>query len=140
MLQNLTDHLAIPEIAAIARRSAFVGLVMAIAAVIVGYLASELVVGIGVAMGLSLAFGNFRRVVAGVVKASKSENPDKRRPLALNTFARLGLVSVIALVLVWLVRPLGFGTLIGLALFEFCLLANVVVAVLRSGATAGEPA
>jgi hypothetical protein len=131
MLQNLTD-LAIPEIAAIARRLAFLALGLAVVGVGIGLLVHEAVVGIGVAVGLSLAFGNFQRVVAAVVKASKSDNPNKKRPLAMNTFARLGLVSVIALALVYFVRPLGFGALVGLALFELALLANVTVAVLRS--------
>ena len=68
---------------------------------------------------------------------------NKRRPLVFNTLGRLGVISVIALGITFFVEPLGFGTLIGLALFQFSLLANVVVTMLRNplmgDATLGTP-
>ena len=63
--------------------------------------------------------------------------------MAFNTLGRLGAISVIALGITFFVRPLGFGTLIGLAFFQFSLLANVVVTMLRNplmgDATMGTP-
>jgi hypothetical protein len=78
-----------------------------------------------------LALGNFRLISRATVKASTSGNADTRRPLALNTLGRMGAITVIAFALVFLSRPLGFGTLIGLAAFQFTLLGNVVVAMVH---------
>jgi hypothetical protein len=69
-----------------------------------------------------------------------SGNPDTRRPLALNTLGRMGVITVIAFGLVFLSRPLGFGTLVGLAAFQFTLLSNVVVAMLHEQGQAVVPA
>ena len=44
---------------------------------------------------------------------------------------RPAVISVIALGLVFVDRQLGFGTLVGLAVFQFLLIANVVVTMLR---------
>jgi hypothetical protein len=52
--------------------------------------------------------------------------------LVFNTLGRLGVISVIALGITFFVEPLGFGTLVGLAVFQFSLLGNVVVAMLRN--------
>ncbi len=41
------------------------------------------------------------------------------------------MISVIALGITFFVEQLGFGILVGLAVFQFTLLANVVVSMLR---------
>jgi hypothetical protein len=79
-----------------------------------------------------MALVNFRLISRATIKAAASPDENKRRPLAFNTLGRLGVISVIALGITFFVRQLGFGTLIGLAFFQFSLLANVVVTMLRN--------
>ena len=87
--------------------------------------------GLGICIGLSMALANFRLIQAATVKATVSRREDKRRPLVMNTLGRMGAITVVALGLVFVSRSLGFGVLLGLAVFQFMLLANVVVALLR---------
>jgi hypothetical protein len=131
---DLFSHFSLPQISTVARRTSLVALAIGGIAVIASGLIGHVLVGIGICVGLALALGNFRLIARATVKASTSGNPDTRRPLALNTLGRMGLITVIAFGLIFLSRSLGFGTLIGLAAFQFTLLGNVVVAMLRDQA------
>ena len=128
---SLFSHFSLPQISTVARRTVLVGLGLGTLALVLGAVAGYPLVGLGVCVGLALALANFRMISRATVKAAASDRPDKRRPLALNTLGRLGLISVVALAVTFFVRQLGFGILVGLALFQFSLLANVVVAMLR---------
>jgi hypothetical protein len=131
---DVFSHFSLPQISTVARRTALTALAIGGVAVIALGLTGHALVGIGICVGLGLALGNFRLISRATVKASTSGNPDTRRPLAFNTLGRMALITVIAFGLVFLSRPLGFGTLVGLAAFQFTLLANVTVAMLRDQA------
>jgi hypothetical protein len=128
---DLFSHFSLPQISTVARRTSLAALVIGGIAVIALGLTGHVLVGIGICVGLAVALGNFRLIARATVKASTSGNPDTRRPLALNTLGRMGLITVIAFGLLFLSRSLGFGTLFGLAAFQFTLLGNVVVAMLH---------
>jgi len=131
---NVFSHFSLPQISTVARRTALaalgIGTVALVALVLLGYG----LVGVGVCAGLAMALGNFRMISRATVKASTKGREDNRRPLAMNTLGRLAVISVIALGFVFLSRPFGFGILVGLAVFQFLLLANVVLAMLRDPA------
>jgi hypothetical protein len=133
---DVFSHFSLPQISTVARRTSLAALGIGGLAVVGLGLAGHALVGMGVCVGLALALGNFRLISRATVKASTSGNADTRRPLALNTLGRMGVITVIAFGLVFLSRPLGFGTLVGLAAFQFTLLANVVVAMLHEQPTA----
>lgn len=128
------SHFSLPQISTVARRTSLAAVGIGAVAVVGLGLAGYGLVGLGICLGLGLALGNFRLISLATVKASTSGNADTRRPLAMNTLGRLGAITVIALGLVFVSRSLGFGTLVGLAVFQFTLLANVVVAMLRDPA------
>ncbi|HUY21956.1 MAG TPA: hypothetical protein VMV22_06415 [Acidimicrobiales bacterium] len=128
---NLFAHFSLPQISTVARRTALVGCGVGAAALVVGVVAGYPLVGLGICLGLVMALVNFRLISRATVKAAASSDENKRRPLAVNTLGRLGVISVVALGITFFVRQLGVGTLIGLAVFQFSLLANVVVAMLR---------
>ena len=65
------------------------------------------------------------------VTAMDVDNP--KRPLAINTLGRMGIVTVIALGLTFLNKPLGFGVLAGLAIFQILLIANVARSMSKAG-------
>ncbi|HVC69737.1 MAG TPA: hypothetical protein VNC61_05680 [Acidimicrobiales bacterium] len=125
------SNFSLPQISAVARRTSLTALGIGGLAVVSLGLTGHALVGIGICVGLALALGNFRLISRATVKASTSGNPDTRRPLALNTLGRMGVITVIAFGLVFVSRPLGFGTFVGLAAFQFTLLTNVVVSMLH---------
>ncbi len=131
---NVFSQFSLPQISAVARRTAMaaasVGMVALVALVLVGHP----LVGLGACLGLAIGLGNFRLISAATAKASARGPENNRRPLVANTLGRLAVISVVALGLVALSRPVGFGTLVGLAVFQFLLVANVVVAMLRDSA------
>jgi hypothetical protein len=129
---NMFAHFSLPQISTVARRTVLVASGVGIVALVIGVVSGYPLVGLGVCLGLSMALVNFRLISRATVKAAASSDENKRRPLAFNTLGRLGVISVIALGITFFVQPLGFGTLIGLALFQFSLLANVVVTMLRN--------
>lgn len=129
---NVFSHFSLPQISTVARRTVLAGCGIGAAALAVGVVTGYPLVGLGICLGLSLALVNFRLISRATVKASASADENKRRPLAVNTLGRLGVISVIALGITFFVRQLGFGTLLGLAFFQFTLLANVVVSMLRN--------
>src|SRR5580704_8265186 len=132
MMVNLFSSFSVPQISTVARRTALVSMGLGAGALVIGVVAGYPLVGLGVCLGLSMALVNFRLISRATIKAAGSSDPNKRRPLAFNTLGRLGIISVIALGITFFVESLGFGILVGLALFQFALLANVVVTMLRN--------
>ncbi|MGH9054401.1 MAG: hypothetical protein ACRDYY_00825, partial [Acidimicrobiales bacterium] len=92
---------------------------------------------VGFCAGLGMGMGNFRLIVRSVVRVGKRHSERTRRPLAINTLGRLAVMTVVALVLVWFVPPLGLGIVGGIAVFQVVLLANVTRSMLKSGGAGG---
>lgn len=129
---NLFSSFSVPQISTVARRTVLASIVVGVVALGLGVVTGYPLVGVGVCVGLSMALVNFRLISRATVKAAGSEQENKRRPLVFNTLGRLGVISVIALGVTFFVEPLGFGILVGLAVFQFSMLANVVVTMLRN--------
>jgi hypothetical protein len=125
------SQFSLPQISIVARRTALGALGIGIAALAGLTLGGYAALGLGICMGLGMALANFRLIQAATIKATASKREDKRRPLVMNTLGRMGAITVVALGLVFVSRQLGFGVLLGLAVFQFMLLANVIVALLR---------
>jgi hypothetical protein len=131
---NVFSNFSLPQISVVARRTSLIASALGLVGLVGLALTGYPLTGLGLCLGLALALANFRLISAATAKASAAGREDNRRPLAMNTLGRLAVVSVLALGLTWLSHPLGFGTLVGLAAFQFVLLANVVVAMLRDPA------
>jgi hypothetical protein len=128
---NAFSQFSLPQISTVARRTTLGALVVGTVALVGLGLLDYALVGLGICLGLAIALGNFRLIQAATVKATRSAREDKRRPLALNTLGRMIAITVVALGLVFLSHQLGLGVLIGLAVFQFMLLTNVVMAMLK---------
>ncbi len=141
---NVFSHFSVPQLSRLARRTSLAGLAVGAVGLVGLVFGGYPWAGVGLCLGLAMALGNFRLISAATVKASASEREDKRRPLVVNTLGRMATISVVALGLVFLDRQVGFGTLVGLAVFQFLMIANVVVTMLRdpsfTGAAAGGDA
>jgi len=103
-----------------------IGLVGLIVAVVMGhYLA-----GVTLCVGLGLGFINTRFTVAAAAKFSGTEDR-RKRPIIFASLQRLGLVTAIALLVAYALRPDGIATLVGLALYHIVLLGNTSTALHR---------
>lgn len=128
---NVFSQFSVPQLSKLARRTALAGLLIGVVGLVGLVFGGYPLAGVGLCFGLAMALGNFRLISAATVKASRSGRENTRRPLVANTLGRMAVISVIALGLVFVDRQLGFGTLVGLAVFQFLLIANVVVTMLR---------
>lgn len=128
------DKFSLPDVITVSRRTMLMSLIIGVVGMVVLLLFSQPWAALGLGVGLGLGMGNFRMIQRSVVKVGKRADENKRRPLALNTLGRMGLITVVALGLLFVEAPLGFGLLGGLALFQMILLLNVTRSMLKSGA------
>jgi hypothetical protein len=126
-------HFSLPDIPAVSRRTVTAALILGVAGLVGCISFGKPMIGLGACIGLALGTLNFRLVGASVIKVGKREDENKRRPLALNTVGRLGVISVITIGLLLLSFQLGFGVLVGLAVFQLVLLANVARSMMKFG-------
>jgi hypothetical protein len=85
----------------------------------------------GIVLGIALALANHRVFQASAMRYMTEDGHIQRKPFVGSTFTRLGAVSAVALLLVFFVRPMGWGVIGGLAVFQMMLLLNSLVALLR---------
>ncbi len=126
-------HFTLPNVPDVARRTVSVALLVGVAALVGCVAFGQPLLGLGACIGLALGTFNMRMIGNSVARVSEREEGNRRRPLALNTLGRMGIISVVTLGLLLVSASLGFGVLGGLAVFQFLLLANVA----RSMANAG---
>ncbi len=131
-------HFSLPDIASVSKRTVTAALIIGLAALVGSVSFGKPLVGVGACVGLGLGTLNFRLVGSSVVKVGERADENKRRPLAMNTLARLGVISVIAVGLLLLSFDLGFGVLAGLAVFQMVLLDNVARSMLKMGPAAAS--
>jgi hypothetical protein len=93
----------------------------------------HLLLGVGACIGLALGTFNFRMIGNSVARVSARQEENKRRPLALNTLGRMGIITVVTIGLLFVSPSLGFGVLGGLAVFQLVLLVNVARSMAKAG-------
>jgi len=81
-------------------------------------------------VGLFMGFMNSRVVIAQAAKFTQMENPNKRA-LTFGVLQRLGVLTVIALLIAFAFRPQGFTVLIGLAVFQLLMMGSTAGAMVR---------
>jgi hypothetical protein len=126
-------HFSLPDIGDVSRRTVGAALVIGVATLVACLSFGHLLVGVGACIGLALGTVNYRLVGVSVDKVTAMDVDDPKRPLAVNTFGRLGVITVVALGLTFLDKPLGFGVLGGLAVFQVILIANVARSMSHAG-------
>ncbi len=126
-------HFSLPNVSDVARRTLSATLIVGIAALVGTIAFGHSLLGVGACMGLGLGTLNFRMIGNSVAKVSEREDGNTRRPLALNTMGRMGIITVVALGLLFISPSLGFGLLVGLAVFQVILLANVARSMAKAG-------
>lgn len=138
MLDGLFERFTLPDLSRLARRTVIISVLGALVILVVAALLDAPLVGLGACIGVALGVVNFRMVTRSVVRVGERQPENKRRPLAMNTLSRLGVISAVALGLLFLSFELGFGVLGGLALFQMVLLSNAT-RLMFAGARAAGP-
>ena len=118
-------HFSLPNLPDVSRRTMGATLVFGAAALVAAFSFGHLLVGVGACIGLGMGLLNFRLIGVSVDKVTAMDVDNPKRPLAVNTLGRMGVITVIALGLTFLSKPLGFGVLGGLAAFQIILIVNV---------------
>lgn len=133
------DRFSLPDLARVSRRTALGAVIMGVIGMVVLLFFSLPWAALGLGIGLGLGLSNFRMIQRSVIKVGNRGDENRRRPLALNTLTRMGLITVVALGLLFVKFSLGFGLLGGLALFQLLLLLNVTRSMLQMGIGAEMP-
>jgi ATP synthase I subunit len=127
------DRFSLPDVMTVSRRTMLMTLVVGVVGLVVLLLVSQPWAALGLCVGLGLGMLNFRAIQRSVVKVGERVEANKRRPLAINTLGRMAIITVVALGLLFVEPPLGFGLLGGLAVFQMLLLANVTRSMFKMG-------
>ncbi len=132
MLENLpTDTL--PRLL---RRTTLSALAVGVVGFVVAILIAPPLAALGVALGVGLAIVNLRfldRQAARVELRGEQSTKALRRQLGGKTAARMVVVTVVVLALVWLNAPLGIGIVAGLVLYQIVFVVNVLRVVAHQG-------
>jgi hypothetical protein len=130
---SMFANFALPDLARVSRRTMLSALVIGVVGLVACLALNAPLVGLGLCVGLGLGILNFRLIQRSVIKVGLRDDENHRRPLATNTVIRLGIISVIALGLLFLSFDLGLGVMAGLALFQLVLLGNVARSMFKMG-------
>ena len=110
------------------RRTTVSALIVGGGAIVVALFVSSPLAAVGIVIGLAMAIVNLRFLDAGVAKAqTKGETSTKavRRAMGTKSVTRLGIITVIAIGLMFLDGALGIGAVVGLVIFQLVFVLNV---------------
>lgn len=128
--------LVLPSIAFRPLRLFVICVVLAGLGTLAAALLGHVMVGVFFGIGLGLGLINAVLVRRSVTKITAKEHPLKSA-MALNSAARLMVLSVIGLAIAFVFRPQGLGVVFGMALFQMLLVFSTTLPVarkLRAGA------
>lgn len=125
---------AMAEVMLQTRRAVIPAVVLGVLALAVGLVIGELVAAVGVCIGLGLGMANARLLRRSVQRRFEVlvNSPGTKTHFLSGGAGRLAILTGITVLALVLVKPLGFGIVIGLAVFQIMLLLLAGVAMFRS--------
>jgi fatty acid desaturase len=118
------------------RRTTLSAIVVGVVGFLVALFVAPALAALGVVLGVGLAILNLRfldRQASRVELRGEQSTKAVRRQLGGRTTARLAVVTVVILGLVWLDAPLGIGIVAGLVLYQIVFVMNVMRVVASQG-------
>ncbi|MGH3493702.1 MAG: ATP synthase subunit I [Sciscionella sp.] len=112
------------------RRPVLIAAVFGIVALVVAGVLGHIVMGILFVIGLLMGTVNARLLQQAVTRELASANPT-RKAVGFASAQRLLLIAMIALALGYFVRPDGLGVFFGLAIFQFIIIGNTALPVMK---------
>jgi hypothetical protein len=122
--------LVLPSVAFRPLRLLVICVVLAGLATLAAGLLGHPMVGVFFGIGLGLGLLNAILVQRSVAAITAKDHPLKRK-MALNSAARLLVMTVIGLTIAFIFRPQGLGVVFGMALFQVVLVASTALPVMR---------
>ena len=113
------------------RRTVFAAMAAGILAAVAAVLLGQPLVAPGLAIGLTLAVANHRVFQSSAMRFTTPEGVVNRKPFAGSVALRLGVCTAVAIGLLVVAPPIGWGVIAGLALFQALMLLNAVIGLLR---------
>jgi hypothetical protein len=127
----LLTAIPIAEVERIVRRTAISAIVVGVAIAAIAMLMGQPYFVPGLAIGLGLAIANHRVFQSSALRFTTPEGELHRKPFAGSVALRLGTCTAVAIGLLLLSRPVGWGVVTGLALFQLTMLGAAIVSLLR---------
>jgi hypothetical protein len=119
------------EIERVVRRTVIACIIAGIIGCAAAVLLGQPLVAPGLVIGLVLAVANHRVFQSSALRFTTPEGVVNRKPFAGSVALRLGVCTAVAVGLLVVERPMGWGVIGGLALFQAMMLLNALVALLR---------
>lgn len=113
------------------RRTAITAIVLGVIGAIVAVVIGQPYFVTGLALGLILAIANHRVFQSSAMRFTSPEGAVNRKPFAGSVALRLGVCTAVAIGLMIVEQPVGWGVIAGLALFQATMLGYAVIALLR---------
>jgi len=125
-------RLAVPVgAAANLKRSVLVAIPFGVLALVLVTIVGHPLAGAFVFLGLALGALNSWLVQRSVVRFGESDSADKKKRFVMGVIGRLGLVTLVAAVVLYVARLDGLGILAGLALFQLIMLGGAAVPLVK---------
>jgi uncharacterized membrane protein len=131
------------EIEKVVRRTALTAIALGVIASVAALVIGQPYFVTGMALGLVMAIANHRVFQSSAMRFTNPEGVVSRKPFAGSVALRLGVCTAVAIGLLIVEQPVGWGVIGGLALFQATMLGYAVIALLRyqrEGFTDGSPA
>lgn len=119
------------EIERVVRRTAIGAIAIGIVGAGLALLLGQVSFVPGLAIGLVLAIANHRVFQSSAMRFTTAEGVVNRRPFAGSVALRLGACTAVAVGLLIVDQPVGWGVVAGLALFQATMLGNALVSLMR---------
>ena len=119
------------EIERVVRRTAVTAIVIGVIGAVVAILIGQPYFVPGLGLGLVLAIFNHRVFQSSAMRFTTAEGAVNRKPFAGSVALRLGVCTAVAIGLLIIEQPVGWGVVAGLALFQATMLGTAVVALFR---------
>lgn len=119
------------EIERVVRRTALTAIALGIVGAVIAVLMGQPFFVPGLGLGLILAIGNHRVFQSSAMRFTTEDGGVNRKPFAGSVALRLGACTAVAIGLLIVDQPVGWGVICGLALFQLTMLGSALVSLLR---------
>jgi fatty acid desaturase len=134
--ETVLENLPLNTLPRLLRRTTLSAIIVGVVGFIVAIFVAPPLAALGVVIGVGLAILNLRyldRQAANVELKGEQSNKAVRRQLGGRTTARLLVVTILVLAVVFLDAPLGIGIVTGLVLYQIVFVINVMRVVAGQG-------
>jgi hypothetical protein len=129
-LAGMLQQFTLPELSRVLRRSVLISILLATVAFVVALFLSSPLTSLGICLGLVIGVANIRLVTSQTARVTANSPSRPIRAMASLTVVRLGVLTAVIIGLAIVSVKLGMGTVLGVMLFYFSFVGNLVAVAL----------